>query len=89
MGVPPSFPFFSEVLIVSGLGGFSFSRVVFSGGLLFFSGLYGIFLFTICFHRVGSLEGMGLSLRVREYFVFYEHLFYLGGLVLSLGYFIF
>lgn len=74
---------------MSGLGGLSFSRVVFRGGLLFFSGLYGIFLFTICFHSVGSLEGIGLRLRVREYFVFYEHLFYLGRLVFSLGYFVF
>jgi NADH:ubiquinone oxidoreductase subunit 4 (subunit M) len=57
MGVPPSFSFFSEVLILVGVSGLSFLRVIFSGLLLLFSGLYGIFFYVISCHRCSVLNG--------------------------------
>nr|QYF07810.1 NADH dehydrogenase subunit 4 [Oribatula sakamorii] len=87
MGVPPSFSFFSEIFIFSGLVNFSFYSLFWGGLLLLFSGFYGIFLFVICSHGISLLSGVGLFLSVREFLNFFSHLFFLIFFVFSLSFF--
>lgn len=89
MGVPPSFSFFSEVFILTGLGGINLYTFVFSGLLLLFSGFYGIFLYVISCHSVNLLRAWSFSFTAREFLNFYGHLFFLVFLVFSLDFFYF
>ena len=89
IGVPPSFSFFSEVLILSGLGAFSLFNFGFSGLLLLFSGFYGIFFYVVSCHSLPILEGWGVSVGAREYVVFFGHFYFLVFMIFSLDYFFF
>lgn len=89
MGVPPSLSFFSEVLILVGLGGLRAHSFFFLAALLLFSGFYGIFLYVISCHRVRVLGGWEFTLSGREYLNFFGHAFYILYIVLSFDFFYF
>lgn len=75
MGVPPSLSFFSEIFIVMGLAGAWFFCVLFLGILLFFAGVYNIYLYVGVMHG-GRFFSHSLYLpTVREYLVLFCHLF--------------
>jgi len=76
MGVPPSFSFFSEIMIFSRLRGMNFMTFVGRGFLLLFSGFYGIFLFVICSHGGSVFDGVSFFLRLRELLNFFFHFFF-------------
>lgn len=85
MGVPPSFSFFSEVIILSGLGYLNLYSFFFVGFFLFFAGLYGIFLYVVSSHGISLLGGIFGNFTVREYLNIYGHIFPLGFIPLFLG----
>lgn len=74
MGFPPSLSFFSEVFIVMGLGSYSFSSLLFLGVLLFFAGVYRIYLYVRVMHGEGFFNGFSCLPTVREYLVLFCHL---------------
>jgi NADH:ubiquinone oxidoreductase subunit 4 (subunit M) len=88
IGVPPFFSFFSEVLILIGVGGLSIFSMFVSGLFLFGAGVYGIFFYVVSCHGRSFLEGVYYGLRLREllnvyghflplfYFTFYVGLFF-------------
>jgi len=87
MGLPPSFSFVSEVSILVGslsLNFFSFFLVFF---LLFFSGLYCIYLYVISCHGSSFVSSLSYSLRARECLNLYGHLFPLFFIVIFLDFF--
>lgn len=75
MGVPPSFSFFSEVSILSGLLGIRFSMIIILFYLVFFAGAYGIFFYVISCHGSFFREGFVSSFCAREYINLYCHFF--------------
>ncbi len=85
MGVPPSLSFFSEVFIVIGVGGMLFSCFVFAGMLLFFAGVYRIYLYVRVMHGRRLFGHVSYLPVVREYLVFFCHLFPSLLIVLFLG----
>lgn len=89
MGVPPTFSFFSEVLILVGLGCYDLFIFFFSGFLLLFSGFYGIFFYVISCHSKGVLRGLHNHISLREFLVFYGHLYFMLFLVFCLDFFFF
>jgi NADH-ubiquinone oxidoreductase chain 4 len=89
MGVPPSFSFFSEILILTGLRGRRLITSLGRGFLLLFSGIYGIFLYVISCHSLRVLEGFVYEIKIREYLIFFGHFFFMGFFIFSLDYFFF
>lgn len=87
MGVPPSFSFFSEVMIVRRLVYLNFFCFFFGGLLLLFSGFYAIYLYVICSHGRRVVEGLRLFLRVREFGNFFLHFFFLFFFIIRLDFF--
>ena len=75
MGVPPSLSFFSEVFIVMGVASGAFFSVVFLGLLLFFAGVYNIYLYVSVIHGGSLFTHFSCALTVREYFVLFCHLY--------------
>jgi len=69
LGVPPSFSFFSEVLILVGRGSLSFINLALVGILLFCTGLYNIFFFVILGHGSSIFRFLGLRFFVREFLI--------------------
>jgi NADH:ubiquinone oxidoreductase subunit 4 (subunit M) len=88
MGVPPSFSFFSEVFILSGVLGTSLFGVFFVGFFLFLCGLYGIYLYVVFGHGVSVLGGHPFFLFVKEYLLFFGHFFPVLILGICLGFFL-
>ena len=87
IGVPPFFPFFSEVLI---LGGVSHSWFIFL--FLFFlvfllAGIYGVYLFVSIMHGSSLLDSSSFLLVLREFLIFFGHLIPLVYIVFVLGVF--
>jgi len=77
IGVPPSLSFFSEVFIIAGIGGVTIISFFICFILLFFTGVYGIYLFVLVYHGPGFLSGFFFVVSVREYLLFYGHIFYI------------
>jgi len=75
MGVPPSFSFFSEISLVSGMLMGNYFVVFLVGIFLLFAGIYGIFFFVISCHGVLSLGGSLDRTKMREYLNGYGHFF--------------
>jgi NADH-ubiquinone oxidoreductase chain 4 len=75
MGVPPSLSFFSEVYIVIRVGGYAFFSFLLLALLLFFSGVYSIYLFVGVMHGGSFFSNVSFLPMVREYMVFFCHLF--------------
>lgn len=89
IGVPPSFSFFSEVFILSGLGALNLWTFFFSSFLLLFAGFYGIFLYVISCHGREILNGWGIFVGLREYLNFFGHFYFLVFFVFCLDFFFF
>jgi len=89
MGVPPSFSFFSEILILGGMRILRFYSVAFSSLFLFSAGVYGIYLFVVSSHGFPVLEGTFFSTSLREYLNFYGHFFPLFFFFFFLNFFFF
>ena len=53
IGVPPTFSFFSEVILLTRVRGVSWFTFVLRGLMLFLAGLYCVYLYVICFHGKG------------------------------------
>lgn len=87
MGVPPFFSFFSEILIFSRVNGSSLISFFWGGLVLFFAGLYCVYLYVFCFHGKGREVGIVGANRLRECLNFYSHFFYLGFSVLFFVFF--
>ncbi len=75
MGVPPSLSFFSEVFILIGAGAFLFSCFFWVGGLLFFAGVYRIYIYVRVIHGGSLFSHVSYLPVVREYLVFFCHFF--------------
>jgi len=84
MGVPPFFPFFSEILLVISLLSYWFGLFFLLFVVLLFSGIYGIYLYVFLTHGRGVHESFSFNIFVREYLVFYGHFFPLVYLVILL-----
>jgi len=89
IGVPPSFPFFSEISILAGV---LFGNVL-SGFLvsffLFFGGVYGIYFYVISCHGSEVLAGLSHQVTLREYLNRFGHLFPLFFIPLFVNFFYF
>jgi len=75
IGIPPSFSFFSEVFILLSLGYVFLYNLFFCIVFLFFAGVYCIYLYIISNHGIGVIFNFRFLLFVREYLVFFGHLF--------------
>jgi len=75
IGVPPSFSFFSEVFILLSLGHTLLQNLFFCMIFLFFSGVYCIYLYIISNHGIGVIFNFSFLVFIREYLVFFGHLF--------------
>jgi NADH-ubiquinone oxidoreductase chain 4 len=75
MGVPPSLSFVSEVYIVMGVGRYHFFSFFFVGLVLFFAGVYRIYLYVRVMHGGRFFGHVSYSPVVREYLVFFCHFF--------------
>jgi len=74
MGVPPRFSFFSEIMIIMGLGALGGLSLFFCFLVVFFAGVYCIYLF-VCFSHGRQIVVSLVEVFVREYLVFYVHFF--------------
>lgn len=75
MGVPPSLSFFSEVMIIISVGSYCFLGFVFLCLLLFFSGVYGIYIFVVSMHGERYFSSFHRAPSVREYLLVWGHFF--------------
>jgi len=75
MGVPPSLRFFSEVIIIVSLGSYYFFGYLVLGVLLFFSGVYGIYMFVVSMHGESFFSSFYGVSTVREYLLVWGHFF--------------
>lgn len=89
MGVPPSFSFFSEIAIITGILNLNFFAFLFVGVFLFLAGVYGIFLYVVSCHGVSLLEGQIYTLFRRELLNMYGHFFPLVFVPFVLRFFLF
>lgn len=75
MGVPPSFSFFSEVLILISVLNLRFFRSVICIPFLFFAGIYCIYLFVVSNHGKNFVSNYSFFLVSREYLLLFGHFF--------------
>lgn len=75
MGVPPSLSFFSEVMIIVSVGSYIFFGYLFLGVLLFFSGVYGIYIFVVSIHGESFFSSFYRVSTTREYLLVWGHFF--------------
>lgn len=75
MGVPPSLSFFSEVFIVTRVGSYDFFSFFFGGGVLFFAGVYSIYIFVSSMHGLSFFRDLFFFITLREYLVIYGHFY--------------
>uniref|UniRef100_UPI00315D49D8 NADH dehydrogenase subunit 4 n=1 Tax=Allonothrus sinicus TaxID=3138099 RepID=UPI00315D49D8 len=87
MGVPPSMSFFSEVFILMGLGSFDFYSYFIAGMVLFFAGVYGIYVYVSSMHGMSFFSDLFFFVSVREYLILYGHFYPCFVSVLFLGWF--
>lgn len=76
IGVPPFMSFYSEALIVSSLGIFTFLDWVLLFFVILFTGIYCVFIYTVLCHGGSCFEGGRIFLRFKHYFLFLVHLSY-------------
>nr|SPC34976.1 NADH dehydrogenase subunit 4 [Paraleius leontonychus] len=86
MGVPPFYSFFSEILIFSSLLSTSLTTFFSGGMILFFAGIYCVYMYVFCFHGKSINEGSVSFLSLRECLNLYSHSFYM---IFSLFFFFF
>jgi NADH-ubiquinone oxidoreductase chain 4 len=75
MGLPPSISFFSEVSILVGVLIMNFFRILLIMLILFFSGVYCIFIFISISHGNSVVESLNFPISPREYLNVYNHTF--------------
>uniref|UniRef100_UPI00315DC3A5 NADH dehydrogenase subunit 4 n=1 Tax=Ceratozetella imperatoria TaxID=3127034 RepID=UPI00315DC3A5 len=75
MGVPPSFPFFSEILIISGVLSLNFFSIFLLGVFLFWGGVYCIYFYVMVMHGMAVGGTMSYMIELRECQIVYGHLF--------------
>lgn len=73
IGVPPSFSFFSEVIVVSGAIKRRLANIFTGMVFLFIAGVYGIMFYTITSHGKNTIEEFQTKIEIREYSVMYSH----------------
>jgi NADH-ubiquinone oxidoreductase chain 4 len=89
IGIPPSFPFFSEIFIIRGVLSLNLFTFFLCGGFLLLAGVYCIYVYTVTFHGQAVFEGLSFKVRVREYLNMYGHLFPLFFIPLNSSFFFF
>jgi len=77
IGVPPFFPFFSEIILISSLIGKSLTSFIFRGLILFLAGSYCIYLYILCFHGKRARERKLNLINLREFLNTFSHFSYL------------
>lgn len=85
IGVPPSLSFFSEVFIVMGLARAWFFSVVFVGTVLFFAGVYSIYLYVSVMHGERVFSHSVYAPTVRDYLILFCHFYPIVFIVVFLG----
>lgn len=85
IGVPPRFSFFSELSLLIGRGFFTADRLIISGILLFFAGVYNIYFFVILGHGNFSWGEIFVAGSLREILILWVHGFPLIFFVLIFG----
>lgn len=76
MGVPLTLSFFSEVLILVSSGGLDIFIYFFLFFLIFFSGIYSVYLFLTVCNGYWIHCGFFVGLFIREFLLFFSHLFF-------------